>query len=243
MYIHTTPRALLVFTDKAHAFEKEAFYGCPSSHELLKQQPFAYLQNYGATHLVVADQTHGIDGLIITSRQQADAYKPYSSQADFIVTNVPNVALGVATADCLPIVLYDPTQHVIAVVHAGWQGTVKGVAVAAVQTMHTHFGTQPVDIQAFFGPSASVDAYEVGADFGKNISNFSFIHEVFINKDGKYYFNVPLYNQLLLQQIGVRNFNRDYNDCTITHEKYCSYRREKGLALRQLTVAILKNSL
>jgi YfiH family protein len=311
MHIHHTPTFSLFFTDKNNAFPKQAFYFCPSSQELLKQKPFEFLMNHGATELIVTDQTHGTNGLIVTSQEQAQTYKPYACQADFIVTNVPGVALGIATADCLPIIMYDHLNHVIAAIHAGWQGTVKGIAVKTVEAMQTHFGTKAADIQVFFGPSASVNVYEVGADFAEKIKlcvlnskplvvpsiHFapqntqdersiglsavalaeagnhtskritplvSFdtklltqfhsgragnsiyqktIEQTLIKKNGKHYFNVPLYNQLLLESIRVTQFNADYNECTITNQNYCSYRREKESPLRQMTVAILKNSL
>lgn len=243
MLIHQSKGFSLFFTDKQNAFPKEAFYTCLSSHELLTQQPFQFLHNHGATNLIVADQTHGTTGLIITSYEQARAYKPYSHQADFIITNIPTIALGVATADCLPIIFYDPINHVIATTHAGWQGTVKGIAVTTIETMYAHFGSRPADIQVFFGPSASVEAYEVQADFLKNIHACSFIDDVFVKREEKHYFNVQLYNQRLLENIGVKDFNTDYNLCTIKNSEYCSYRREKEASLRQMTIAILQNTL
>ena len=234
----------LFFTDKKHAFPKEAWRTCPSSQELLSEPPFQFLCQYGSKELILTDQTHGTNGLIITSHEQAQTYKPYSCQADFIVTNVPGTALGIATADCLPLMLYDPVNNVIAAVHAGWQGTVKGIAQKTVETMCAHFGTNPTDIQAFFGPSASVEAYEVSADFAKNIpASCSFVDDVFKERNGRYYFDVPLYNQRLLEQMGVTSYNRDYNECTITHHQYCSYRREKELGLRQVSIAMLKEKL
>lgn len=241
MLAHKTNKLTIFFTDKQKAFPKEAFYACPSSQELLQQKPFEFLKSHGATSLVVTDQTHGINGLIITSQEQAHNYTPYSCQADFMVTNVPHVALGVATADCLPIIFYDPVNHVIAATHAGWQGTVRGIAITTIEAMQANFGTQPADIQVFFGPSARVEAYEVGADFVKNIPACSFIDEVFVQRNGKHYFNVPLYNQRLLEIMGLTQFNSDYNCCTITNHNYCSYRREKEFSLRQLSIVVLNN--
>lgn len=229
----------IFFGDKQNAFQKQQFYSCTSSHELLAQSPFAFLQTHDVETFIVADQTHGVDGLIITSAQQAANYLPYSRQADFIITNVPGVALGVATADCLPIVFYDPANHVIALAHAGWQGTVKGIALSTVQAMTKNFGTNSSELQIFFGPSASVEAYEVSPDFIHNISTCDFINDVFIQKNGRYYFNVVLYNQRLLETFGVKQFNHDYHKCTITNLEFCSHRREKELSLRQMTIALL----
>lgn len=243
MLKHPTPDFSIFFGDKQNAFQKKQFYSCPSSHELLAHPPFAFLQTHDVESLIVADQTHGTDGLTITSAQQAANYLPYSCQADFIVTNVPGVALGVATADCLPIVFYDPANHVIALAHAGWQGTVKGIALSTVQAMIKNFGTNPNELQIFFGPSASVEAYEVGPDFIDNIPACDFINDVFIQKNGRYYFDVVLYNQRLLEKLGVKQFNHDYHKCTITNLQFCSHRREKELSLRQMTTALLHKPL
>lgn len=240
MHIYNQKNLSLFFTDKEHAFAKAAYYNCPSTQELLMQPPFSFLQQHNAHALIVADQTHGTDGIIITTLAQALAYKPYSQQADFVVTNVPSVAIGVATADCLPIVMYDPINHVVAVAHAGWQGTVKKIAITTVQAMQQNFGTQPAQLQIFFGPSASVDAYEVGADFVEKIDEKT---ECLISRNGKHYFNVPLYNQRLLESLGVTQFKYDYNACTITNHQFCSYRREKEQSLRQMTMAVLTKPL
>jgi YfiH family protein len=282
MYTYNYKNISLFFTDKKNAFSKEMFYPCPSSVELLVQKQFGFLQEQGAITLITVNQTHGTDGLIIKTEQEALTYKPYSCQADFIVTNVPHIAIGVATADCLPIIFYDPINSVVAAAHAGWQGTVKSIAVKTVQEMHQHFGTQPENLQVFFGPSASVDAYEVSADFLENLKSASLLdttpcgatrsgrmreknrslrvipqhrdaqelyrevgaaQECFIHKNNKHYFNVPLYNQRLLEELGVSQFKYDYNACTITNHSFCSHRREKEHSLRQMTIAIIHKPL
>lgn len=190
---------------------------------------------------ITVHQTHSVHGLIIKNLDEAISYTPYSQEADFIITNVPHIAIAVATADCLPIIFYDAKKQVIAIAHAGWQGSVAGIASKVVHAMHAEFGVEYNDIQIIFGPCASVDAYEVGADFGNNIVGLEKkdFDEVFIQQNGTHYFNLPLYNQRLLEQIGVQNFNYEHNHCTITNHAYCSHRRERGLAKRQISFALL----
>jgi hypothetical protein len=79
-----------------------------------------------------------------------------------MITNVPGIALAVTIADCAPLILYDPTRHALAVVHAGWRGTVAGIAAAAVEAMRAAYGTQPSDLWAGVGPSIGPCCYEVG---------------------------------------------------------------------------------
>lgn len=273
MKIYQHPQFSIFFGDKTNAFAKEQFYNLADSRSFLQQPQFEFLKNSDSSNIIFANQVHKTDGLIITSHEQAQAYKPYSAQADFIITNVPGVAIGVATADCLPIIFYDPHNNVIAVAHAGWQGTVGGIAPITVQAMINNFGCEPQDILTFFGPCASVENYEVSADFGQSASLLDTsgcavhskwadpsissdfeqkreivsryetqqaLNQTITQKNNKYYFNMPLYNQKLLQAVGVTNFNYDFNSCTIAHQNFCSYRREKEKALRQMTIAMLK---
>ena len=83
---------------------------------------------------------------------------------DVLVTDLVRVPLCITLADCLPIVLYDGAHHAVALVHAGWGGTVAGVAGRAVRTMQERYGTEPATLVAAIGPSISPDSFEVGAD-------------------------------------------------------------------------------
>lgn len=230
------------FGDSKTAFKKEQFYGVQSSQELVHHfllHEIPELKN--AEAFIAVHQTHSINGLIVKTIDDALTYKPYSCQADFIITHVPNIALGVATADCLPIIFYDTKKHVIAIAHAGWQGSVTGIAPQVAQALHQEFGVNYSDIQIIFGPCANVDMYEVSTDFVKNIVGLEqeCVDEVFVQKNGNYYFNLPLYNQLLLEQLGVSNFNYEHNHCTISNHNFCSHRRERGLAQRQISIVML----
>jgi hypothetical protein len=82
---------------------------------------------------------------------------------DALVTASPAVVLAILTADCLPVVLHDPVAGVLACVHAGWRGTVAGVAAAAVTAMR-ELGSRPSDVVAGLGPAIAGDRYQVGPD-------------------------------------------------------------------------------
>ena len=82
---------------------------------------------------------------------------------DALVTAAPGVGLVVLVADCVPLVLYEPEAHVLAVVHAGWRGTVARVAEAAVNAM-TNLGAEPERILAGIGPAIPPGRYEVGQE-------------------------------------------------------------------------------
>ncbi len=106
-------------------------------------------------------QVHSADAVFAeTPRPQGQELQ----QADIMFTDRPSVTLYMRFADCVPILLHDPRKQVVGIAHAGWLGTVRGVASAAVREMIGHYGSRPEDIQAAIGPSIGVDHYEVGHD-------------------------------------------------------------------------------
>ncbi|WP_250285161.1 peptidoglycan editing factor PgeF, partial [Frankia sp. CiP1_Cm_nod2] len=115
---------------------------------------------------VFCEQVHRRDVAVVTdehrgrgARSAADAIPA----TDALVTAVPGVVLAVLAADCVPLVLHDPVAGVLACVHAGWGGTVRGATPAAVTAMR-QLGSDPRDIVACVGPAIQPDRYQVGAD-------------------------------------------------------------------------------
>ena len=84
------------------------------------------------------------------------------ADSDGLVTITPGVALLLRFADCQPVLLYDPTHHALALVHAGWRGVAQGIARRAVETMVQAFGTRPADLLAGLGPAIGPCCYTVG---------------------------------------------------------------------------------
>jgi len=83
---------------------------------------------------------------------------------DILLTDRPGIPLMQRFADCVPLVLYDPVRHVLGLAHAGWRGTVQGVAVEAVRAMSQAYGSRPGDIVAGVGPSIGPCCYNVGPE-------------------------------------------------------------------------------
>lgn len=106
----------------------------------------------------------------ITIVGQADIGRGSRSESDVIVdtdalvTDLVDVPLVVTLADCVPVVLYDPVNHVAGLAHAGWGGTVRQIASRTVEVMRDCYGTAPGDLIAAIGPSISPEDYEVGED-------------------------------------------------------------------------------
>ncbi len=102
-----------------------------------------------------------VHGALAAAVDAADAGR-MQDDADALVTNTADLPLSLVFADCVPVVLYDPVQHALAVCHAGWRGTVKGAAAAALAKMTATYGTKPADVIAGIGPSIGPESYEVG---------------------------------------------------------------------------------
>lgn len=84
--------------------------------------------------------------------------------SDALITATPGVCLLACFADCVPLLFYDPYRAAVGVAHAGWRGTVGGIAAATVHALRQHYGSRPSDIRAVIGPSIGPCCYEVGPD-------------------------------------------------------------------------------
>ena len=83
---------------------------------------------------------------------------------DGLVTNEPGVALTIFSADCTPVLLFDPIARAIGAAHAGWRGTAAGIAARAVEAMQREFGCRPENIRAAIGPCIGPCCFETDDD-------------------------------------------------------------------------------
>jgi len=111
--------------------------------------------------VVQAHQVHGDRVAVVTS---ADTTRKELEGYDALVTDVPGVAIGARTADCIPVLMYDPVRRAVAAVHSGWKGTVLKIAAKALAVMASKYGTQPKDILAVIGPGIGRDSFQVGPE-------------------------------------------------------------------------------
>jgi YfiH family protein len=90
-------------------------------------------------------------------------------ETDALITSSRGVTLMLRFADCVPVLLYDPVRRVAGLAHAGWRGTVSGIARKTVQRMVSHYGCRPEDVLAGVGPSIGPCCYEVGEDVAEAV--------------------------------------------------------------------------
>lgn len=226
----------LFFGDSTVTISAQTSRPSCTAQELLPKDIYEYLQkNVGIVQLHLLEQIHSINGLVIDEK---NCHKPlFFAQGDFLLTQQIGIGLGIVTADCLPIIIIDKKNKALGIAHAGWRGSVNNIAKAALTTMQQAFGTKAQECEIIFGPSARTCCYEVDYDVIACIPTRVLKHIV-TQRNGTLFCDIPLLNEIYLREIGVSSaaFIREYNGCTICTYNYCSYRREKEKAQRQLTV-------
>ena len=120
--------------------------------------------------MIFPKQTHTATIKTITSDflgLDKASQKYFLNETDALITNLKGISIVVKTADCVPVLLFDSKQKVIAAVHAGWRGTVQNILLKTIQKMAEEFGSEQSDILAGIGPSISPEVYEVGEEVWK----------------------------------------------------------------------------
>lgn len=109
----------------------------------------------GTENLVFINQVHDTDILIFKKNDTNRLPETHASlfTGDAMITDIPDTFLAIQVADCQAIILYDPQNHVVANVHSGWQGSIKNIAGACVESMKTEFNCRPENIYAGISPS------------------------------------------------------------------------------------------
>jgi len=133
--------------------------------------------------VVQAHQVHSDRVAVVTS---PDTTREELEGFDAMVTDLPGVALGARTADCVPVLLYDPVRRAIAAVHSGWKGTVLQISRKALGVMSSQYGTCPADVRAVIGPSIGPDSFQVGPQVADAFAEAGFpMMEILSNRGAK----------------------------------------------------------
>ncbi len=155
-------------------------------------------------------------------------------EGDAAIAEQPGLIVGVETADCLPVLIVDPTRRAAAAVHAGWRGTAAGIAGRAVQALVAR-GSRSADLLAALGPGIGVCCYEVGEELRAAFAQDA--AAVFRSGSrGKPHLDVRLANVRQLSRAGLTADRiHQLDECTYCHpDLYYSFRREGKRAGRML---------
>lgn len=242
MHFYSDNNISIYFGDNSdQLFMSESMYeNFKQESTLLTLKQFAQLNKVMSIEKIMFPrQVHGTSGFLVDANTLSTS-KPFSTHGDYVITSRPGIGIGVLTADCLPILFYDKAHQAIAAIHAGWRGSVAGIATKVVNHMHTAFGTEPTDLQVFFGPAAGACCYSVGPEVINAVKPYQ--EQVLKEQNSEIFFDLIKYNQLVLQTTGVSPtaFCTEHAGCTICNNQYCSYRRQKETSCRHVTVISIK---
>lgn len=190
----------------------------------LNKKPKWFLQPY-QTH---QDKVLNIDThfLSLTKEEQTEQL----NGIDALITQVPNCCITVATADCVPIMIYDTNNQVVAIVHSGWRGTLLRIVEQTIGQMKDLYLSNYQDIKVCLGPSISLESFEVGEEVYEaflsanfKVDSFSFYN----SKTGKHHLDLWKCIKQSIIELGIpKNQIETANICTYKHpEDFFSARR------------------
>jgi len=196
-----------------------------------------------STGVATVRQVHGRHVVVMGDDDIRDGrYAGKGPEGDAIVTSRKGLAIGVLTADCVPVLLYDAEAGCIAVAHAGWRGFVAGVLRETLSVMSQGFGARIVDIYAAIGPHIGPCCYEVSEDLVHAFQESG--------QETKPYFSIKgggalrldlgraVYDGLMERGLEPAHISRP-GPCTSCGGGFYSYRRD-GVTGRQLSFIMMR---
>ena len=204
------------------AFNINGYCGDDEVHIAANKVALCGLLGIDSNRLVMPHQVHDCVVRRIDGPQQG-----VIEGVDAVMTDVPQLCIGVSTADCIPVLLYDSIHRAVSAVHAGWRGTVLRIVQKAVEAMHNAYGTAPADLQAVIGPGISLDSFEVGDEVYEQFLSAGFDMQPISRRDAKWHIDLPMCNRLQLMEAGIPSNNIQMtNICTYQqYDRYFSARR------------------
>jgi len=204
---------------------KNCGYGSQDDREAVRENRarIATALSVEPEKLLTVHQVHSPD-VVITDTVWTPETAP---QADAMVTATPGIALGILTADCVPVLFADAQARVIGAAHAGWKGALTGVLEATIDAMQS-LGAARSNIVAAIGPCISKSAYEVGPEFHARLIAQSSRNATWFEpstREDHFMFDLPGYAQSRLEAAGIGIVSQ-LGHCTYADEKrFFSFRR------------------
>jgi len=176
-------------------------------------------------NLILMNQTHSNKVIIVGKNNQ----KNKKFNCDAIITNVKGIALGVLTADCVPIILYDEANHVSGCIHCGWKGAISGIIENTLDKFKEI--NSNIKITASVGPCIEKENYEVGKEFLDTFLKESKGNEKYFEEasEFKFVFNIRDYVNNKLINCGISEIDNVEGNTFKDSNNFFSYRRSKKL--------------
>lgn len=185
---------------------------------------------FDPARLVLTRQTHSDIVRVVTGADCRGLCHRDYPECDGLVTAEPGLALLVFTADCTPVLLYDPVTGAVGACHAGWRGTAQDIAGKTARAMAASFGCDPKNIRAAVGPNIGFCHFETGTDVPEAmIAAYGKAAEAYIRPAGKkYYVDLKAMNRLSLNRAGVEQVDVS-EECTMCRpDLFFSHRATGG---------------
>jgi len=172
--------------------------------------------------LITLNQTHSNKVIHFESENSIKNKLP----GDAIVTKIKNVGIGILTADCAPILLYDPKKKIIGCIHSGWKGALNGVIKNTIKKF-SELNSDINDLIAVVGPCIKTESYEVKSDFYEKFVLQNSKHKEFFIKTNKnnYLFDLRNFINIEISNLNVKNIENIKIDTFSEREFFYSYRR------------------
>ncbi len=142
---------------------------------------------YVTAHQVHSCRSVAVDEKLVSVARSAFPGATLLEDADGLITRQPGILLGIQTADCVPVLIADPVELVVAAFHSGWRGTVEAIVQSGVARMQAEFGSLPANLIAAIGPSIGPCCYTVGEEVVDRFSSrFSYAEALFTRHESEY---------------------------------------------------------
>lgn len=180
--------------------------------------------------LVMPHQVHGTGIAQVGKtffRLSEEVRRQVMEGIDALMTNIPDICIGVSTADCIPIIIYDPEHHAASVVHSGWRGTAADIAGVAVTSMQMAYHSRPEALKAVIGPGISLQNFEVGDEVYEQFAAAGYPMEQIARRYEKWHIDLWQCCRLQLEEVGLQaDHIQTTGICTFDqYEDYFSARR------------------
>ncbi len=195
--------------------------------------------------LVIPRQTHGTEVRVIENDTMLceEESKALLEGVDALMTDVPHHCLCISTADCVPVLLYDPVHQAIAAIHAGWRGTVNRIVECVLTQMKSRYRSEGKDIIACIGPSISPEAFEVGDEVYEAFRQAGFDMGRIAHCQEKWHIDLWEANRLQLLVHGVQAENIEVcGICTYSHNDDFFSARRQGIKSGRILSGIMLSS-
>lgn len=191
---------------------------------------------------VLTHQTHSDIVRRVTKSDAMGLDNHACPECDALITDDPGTALVIFTADCTPVLLWDPVTGAVGAAHAGWRGTAAGIAGKTARAMAEAFGCDPADLRAAIGPNIGPCCFATDADVPQAMAaSYGREAEKWVDfRGGKYYVNLKELNAHSLRLAGVRHIEIS-RECTACDcRRFWSHRVTGGARGSQGAVIVCK---